>query len=72
MEPFQLKIWDKGAADAKIIELNDGDASSALQTLWWRNRDQQAELWKAGKLICKVEQAGVGADLWYVAPAGPA
>jgi hypothetical protein len=62
---FQLKIRDDGG---EVIEFKDKDANSALQTLFWRKSGRQAELWNAGKLLCKVERVGAGGDFWYVAP----
>lgn len=70
MGRFHLKIRDNGGEDMRVVELNDDDARGALQALFWRKSDQQAELWNAERLICTVKRIGAGGDLWCVAPAG--
>jgi len=70
MGNFHLKIRDDGGKAERVVELHDGDASSALQALFWRKSDRQAELWNADRLICTVKRIGAGGDLWCVAPAG--
>lgn len=68
MGKFHLKIMQDGREDAKVVELHDEDASSALSTLSWRRGDRQAELWNSEQLICKLERIGSREGLWYVAP----
>lgn len=70
MGPFHLKIKAERGEDTRIVELEGGDAGSALQALFWRQCDQQAELWNAEKLVCTVKRIGAGGDFWCVAPAG--
>lgn len=69
MGRFHLKIRDDGGEDTRVVELNDDDARGALQALFWRKNDQQAELWNAERLICTIKRIGAGGDLWCVAPA---